>query len=82
MEITIPLIDMGPYLGGTPGDRAKVAQKIYRSAHEFGFTYLKNFGMSGNTLEASFTVAKSFFNSDEKLKVPFDPNVNNGYTEK
>jgi len=38
METTIPLIDMGPYLGGTPGGRAKVAQKIYRSAHEFSFT--------------------------------------------
>lgn len=80
METNIPLVDMGPYLEGTPEGRAKVAQEIYRSAHEVGFTYLKNFGMSEDMLEAGFAVAHSFFNSDEKLKVPFSPEVNHGYT--
>ena len=79
METSIPIVDMGPYLEGTPEGRAQVAEEIYKSAHEVGFTYLKNFGMSEDILEAGFAVAKSFFNSDEKFKVPFNPEVNHGY---
>ena len=39
----IPIIDMSPYL---EDGCQKVAQEIYSAAHEVGFIYLKNFGMS------------------------------------
>jgi len=71
---------MGPYIEGTPEGRAQVAREIYDAAHHVGFTYLTNFGMSADMLEAAFAVSHGFFNSDEKLKVPFDPEVNHGYT--
>lgn len=75
----IPIIDMGPYLEGTQAGREKVAQEIYTAAHEVGFTYLKNFGMSDDLLEAAFDIAYSLFHSDEKLKVPFNVEFNHGY---
>lgn len=77
---SIPVIDMSPYLGGSDYGRQKVAQEIYEAAHSVGFIYLKNFGMSADMLEAAFAVAHSLFNSDEKLKVPFNPDENHGYT--
>lgn len=75
----IPIVDMGPYLEGTDEGRQKVAQEIYKAAHEVGFTYLTNFGMSPDMLEAAFAVAYSLFNSDEKHKVPFNVDLNHGY---
>jgi isopenicillin N synthase-like dioxygenase len=57
-----------------------VAAEIHQAAHEVGFTYLKNFGMSADLLEAAFAVAHSLFNSEEKLKVPYKPDENHGYT--
>jgi isopenicillin N synthase-like dioxygenase len=78
-ETTIPIIDMNPFLEGTQEGRQLVAQEIYRAAHEVGFLYLKNFGMSEDLLEAAFKVAHSLFTSDEKLKVPFNVEFNHGY---
>lgn len=75
----IPIIDMGPYLEGTQAGREKVAQEIYTAAHEVGFTYLKNFGMSDDMLESAFAIAHSLFTSDEKLKVPYNVDYNHGY---
>lgn len=78
---SIPVIDMGPFLEGTEAGKQKVAQQIYDAAHNVGFTYLTNFGMSPDMLEAAFAVAHSLFNSDEKFKVPFNPEANHGYTK-
>ncbi|MBH55230.1 MAG: 2OG-Fe(II) oxygenase [Opitutaceae bacterium] len=75
----IPIIDMSPYLEGTKEGRQKVANGIFDAAHEIGFTYLKNFGMSQDMLEAAFTIAHSLFTSDEKYKVPFSVEYNHGY---
>ncbi len=71
---------MGPFLEGSQSGREKVASEIHEAAHEVGFTYLKNFGMSEDLLEAAFTVAHSQFGSEDKFKVPFDPEKNHGYT--
>ncbi|WP_269526612.1 isopenicillin N synthase family dioxygenase [Coraliomargarita parva] len=78
---TIPIVDMAPYLEGTPEGKAQVATEIYNAAHNVGFTYLKNFGMSEDLLEAAFKVSQSVFNCDEKFKVPFNPEANHGFTQ-
>ena len=83
MSAKIPnlaIIDMGPYREGGKEGRNKVAQEIYDAAHNVGFLYLKNFGMSEYLLETAFSVAKSLFLSDEKTKVPFSAILNHGYT--
>ncbi|NBB79581.1 MAG: isopenicillin N synthase family oxygenase, partial [Verrucomicrobia bacterium] len=76
----LPLIDMGPFLEESEAGRRNVATEIHRAAHEVGFIYLKNFGMSEDLLEAAFAVAHSLFNSEEKFKVPYNPEENHGYT--
>ena len=83
MSAKIPnlaIIDMGPFREGGKEGREKVAQEIYDAAHNVGFLYLKNFGMSEHLLETAFSVAKSLFLSDEKTKVPFSAIFNHGYT--
>ena len=83
MSAKIPnlaVIDMGPYREGGKEGQKKVAQEIYDAAHNVGFLYLKNFGMSEDLLEAAFSAAKSLFASDEKTKVPFSTILNHGYT--
>ena len=76
----LAIIDMGPYREGSKEERNKVAQEIYHAAHNVGFLYLKNYGMSEDLLETAFSVAKSFFVSVEKTKVPFSATLNHGYT--
>jgi isopenicillin N synthase-like dioxygenase len=76
----LSVIDMRPYIEGGEEGRKKVAQEIYDAAHNVGFLYLKNFGMSEDLLETAFSVAKSLFMSDEKTKVPFRATLNHGYT--
>lgn len=79
-ENNIPIIDMTAFLEGSAEGRAKTAQEIYSAAHDVGFLYLKNFGMSEDLLEAAFEIADSLFNSEEKFKVPFSAEENHGYT--
>ncbi len=78
-KTAIPIIDMSPFLEGSDEGRHQVAQEIHKAAHEVGFIYLKNFGISDDLLEAAFKVAHSLFTSDEKLKVPFNVDFNHGY---
>ena len=70
----LSVIDMRPFIEGGEEGRKKVAQEIYDAAHNVGFLYLKNFGMSDDLLETAFSEAKSLFMSDEKTKVPFQGN--------
>ncbi len=76
----LSVIDMRPFIEGGEEGRKKVAQEIYDAAHNVGFLYLKNFGMSDDLLETAFSEAKSLFMSDEKTKVPFRATLNHGYT--
>ena len=76
----LAVVDMEPYREGGKEGRNKVAQEIYDAAHNVGFLYLKNYGMSESLLETAFSVAKSLFMSDDKTKVPFSPALNHGYT--
>lgn len=75
----IPVIDMGPFLNGSEEERMAVAQAIYQAAHEMGFTYLKNFGMSPEFVDEAFRVSREFFGTEDKFRVPFNPENNHGY---
>ena len=76
----LSVIDMRPFIEGGEKGRKKVAQEIYDAAHNVGFLYLKNFGVSDDLLETAFSEAKSLFMSDEKTKVPFRATLNHGYS--
>ncbi|MEM9026273.1 MAG: 2OG-Fe(II) oxygenase family protein [Verrucomicrobiota bacterium] len=79
MQASIPIIDMGPFIGGSEEQREAVAAEIFEAATTVGFTYLKNFGISPDTLEMAFAISKAFFSGDSKSKVPFQQEFNHGY---
>lgn len=78
---SLPVIDFAPFLEGAPLAKAKVAQEIYNAACNYGFMYLKNFGLSPQYVEEAFQYSKAFFaqTSEEKNKTAFDPANNFGY---
>ena len=79
METAIPVIDMGPFLKGTEEEKAAVVAEIHAAATTVGFTYLTNFGISQDTLDMAFAIAKAYFRSEHKADVPFVQQVNHGY---
>lgn len=78
---TLPIIDFAPFLCGTSEQKLKTAQKIYQAATEYGFMYLKNFGLSADFIAHAFRYSQEFFaQSDEvKKQTAFDPSLNFGY---
>ena len=79
MESPIPIIDMGPFIGGSDDEKAAVAAQIHEAATTAGFIYLKNFGISEDTKAMAFAIAKAFFRNGEKDSIPFVQEVNHGY---
>jgi isopenicillin N synthase-like dioxygenase len=77
---TIPLIDMDPFLRGTIDDRKVIADEIFSAAKYTGFMYLKNFGLSQDLLTLAFDMARTLFSSEDKAAIPFDPDLNHGYS--
>lgn len=80
MKTDLAVIDMAPYIEGSEKGRDQVAKEIYHAAHNIGFLYLKNFGMSTDMLETAFGTAYSLFNSKEKLNVAYNSEINHGFT--
>ena len=79
MEPPIPVIDMDPFINGSEEDKSAVAAKIHEAATTVGFIYLKNFGISVDTQEMAFAIAKAYFKSEHKASVPFNEEINHGY---
>jgi isopenicillin N synthase-like dioxygenase len=57
----IPLIDLAPFLHGTPDDRRHVATQIGDAAKTIGFFYITNHGISDTLVENTYAAAKIFF---------------------
>ncbi len=62
----LPIIDFGSFLAGT--DKTTVARQIDRACRDNGFFYLKNHGLSRNTIDACFNAAAEFFALPEAKK--------------
>ncbi|MCH6258595.1 hypothetical protein MLD52_18690 [Puniceicoccaceae bacterium K14] len=69
--MSIPIIDFSPMLGDCPKARLEVAKQVDRSAREVGFMYLKNFGISPETMTAMKETAHRFFQQNEEIKNQF-----------
>lgn len=67
----IPIVDVGPYIAGTPGALEDVAQQIRKACTEIGFFYIVNHGASQVTVDRVFKAMESFFTlpASEKSKV-------------
>jgi isopenicillin N synthase-like dioxygenase len=64
----IPVIDIGPFLRGTPADRADVARKIGDACRNIGFFYIINHGVPASLIAETYAQSKRFFALPDAVK--------------
>jgi isopenicillin N synthase-like dioxygenase len=67
----VPVIDIGPYLAGTPDGKRRVAAELNRACRDVGFYVIVGHGVDPQLIEQIESVSREFFNLpiDEKMKV-------------
>lgn len=67
----VPVIDIGPYLAGTPDGKRQVAAELDRACRDVGFYVIVGHGLDSQLIEQIESVSREFFNLpiDEKMKV-------------
>lgn len=72
----IPVLDLGPYLAGTPGALDRLGRELYRASTYVGFYYLKNHGIPQTMIDQAFEEGRRFhaLPLEEKRKIKIDQN--------
>ena len=67
----IPVIDLGPYLAGTPSAREQAAAALRHAYEEVGFYFIVNHGVPQSLVDDTFAAAARFHAQplEEKLKL-------------
>jgi len=67
----VPVIDIAPYLAGTPEGKRRVAAELDRACREVGFYIIVGHGVDPPFIEQMETVSREFFDLpiNEKMKV-------------
>ena len=53
-EFPFPIVSFQPFLDGTPAGKEEVSARLYDAFHNFGWVYLKDFGVSQAEIEEMF----------------------------
>lgn len=72
MTVGIPIIDLEPWFGGNPQDRAAVCNQVNQVCHEIGFFYVVNHGIPARVSRQYLEAMKSFFALPQELKQAID----------
>ena len=69
--MTLPVIDLGPFLYGSADDKRKLAAQVNTACRDTGFLIIVNHGVDPALPDRLFELAYQFFNQpfEEKLKV-------------
>lgn len=69
--MTLPVIDLGPFLNGNSNDRHQLATQVNSACRDTGFLIIVNHGVDPALPDRLFELAYKFFNQpfEEKLKV-------------
>lgn len=69
--MTVPVIDIAPYLEGTPEGKRQVAEEVGRACEDIGFITIVGHGIPKELIEETYRVSREFFDLplDEKMKV-------------
>jgi len=81
-RLSVPAIDIGPFLGGDPEGRRQVVAQVATACREVGFLVIANHGLPAKTLAAAFSRSRAFFDlpQAEKDKArPTGPSKQRGY---
>jgi len=77
---TIPVIDLGPWLSGTPGAREAVARELRQALEDVGFFIIVNHGVPQELIDRTFAEARRFHDLPLETKMALRMNGhNNGY---
>jgi isopenicillin N synthase-like dioxygenase len=84
MKMTsIPVIDLAPFLSGSPEGRAKVSAEIRKAGEEIGFFLVKGHGVDQALIDSTYLATTNFFRMpiEDKLAIRQPPgNKPRGYT--
>jgi isopenicillin N synthase-like dioxygenase len=69
-DAAIPLIDVGPLIGGQPDGEADVARALGRACRDIGFFYVTGHGIPTATIDAVFSQARRFFAAPAPIQDP------------
>lgn len=71
MLTTVPVIDIAPFLGGTPAGRARTVEQIGRAGEDIGFFTIVGHGVPADLTRRMYEVSRAFFDLplEEKLRV-------------
>ncbi len=76
----IPVIDIGPFLGGAPGGLASCAAQLRDALENVGFYLIVNHGVSQATIDRAYAAVRQFFALPEEVKNALLKNEHNiGY---
>jgi isopenicillin N synthase-like dioxygenase len=79
----IPIIDIAPFLDGSPAGKREVAAALNRACEDIGFFMIKGHGVSPEMIDRTYATAEAFFHLPvgEKLKIRQPaPEISRGYT--
>ncbi|KAB7741712.1 isopenicillin N synthase family oxygenase [Parvibaculum sedimenti] len=67
----VPVIDISPFLKGTPAGKQKVAAEVGRACRDIGFLVITGHGVPEALIQQTYDTAKAFFDlpEEEKMKV-------------
>jgi isopenicillin N synthase-like dioxygenase len=68
-ESRIPIIDVGPFLAGTPGAAEALASAVVRTCLDTGFLAITGHGVPQAIVDRAFETAASFFALNEASKL-------------
>jgi len=59
--LDVPVIDIAPFLGGAPADKARVAEQVGRACRDIGFLVIQGHGVDPVLSERMRAVSRAFF---------------------
>ena len=80
--LTVPIIDIAPYWGGTAARKREMAQQVDEACRDIGFLIIAGHGVSPDLIAAVDEVSREFFDLplEEKMRVARPaPDVTRGY---
>jgi isopenicillin N synthase-like dioxygenase len=72
--VTIPIIDLEPFLNGTQDDKLRVAQEIAQACSDIGFFVVRNHGVNKQIIDDTWNTTMDFFDLPIEEKVKTEKN--------
>ena len=65
---TVPVINIAPFLSGTPEGMASVAKELGQACEEIGFFQITGYGVSEEFIQEVYDMSRKFFDLSEEQK--------------